>query len=216
MKKLIVLLLVFVITDSFRGFVSAQGLTAKGVKVGLNLANFSIDNEIKNTDLKMGLAIGGFLTFSFNDKFAIQPEVFYSMKGYKEKKTESGATRKLNVSLNYLEIPILGVFSVQENIKLFAGPSMGFYLNGKIKGEIKGELDGETIDESGTEDIESDIVKSLQFDLVFGGLFSLGQFSVDARYSLGLTNVKGGGDDFKENFIDGKNQVIQLMIGVSF
>jgi hypothetical protein len=210
MKRSLVVLLVLSITILLTGIVSAKGITAKGVKVGLNLANVGGDDVEDGVDSKMGLAVGGFLTYSLNNKIAIQPEIFYSQKGFKIDESEMGMTVKSTMALNYLEIPILGVYSVSKNISVFAGPSIGLYMNGEMKFEMSGEFMGESFDESETEEIKSEEITSPEFGLVVGGAYSLGKISIGARYSMGLTNMPD------EEDVDMKNKVIQILLGISF
>lgn len=186
--------------------------TKFGLKVGMNMANFSGD-DAEGTDSKIGLAIGGSFTFNLNDKFAIRPEFFYSTKGSKfEESIFDDFTVRSTTSLNYLDIPILVVYSIQENLKLFAGPSLGIYINGKSEWEISGDFLGVEIDDSGSENIESDEINSPDFGLVFGASYSLGKISIEPRYSMGLVNVLY----IDNEDTDMKNRVIQLMVGYSF
>lgn len=83
MKRLIVNMFIsLVLLTLFFASVSAQGLTGKGLKGGLNIATLTgddVENEGKKS--KLGLCAGGFITYSINDIFAIQPEVLFTMKG---------------------------------------------------------------------------------------------------------------------------------------
>ena len=212
MKKLTVVLLAVLMTAFLATNVSAQGITGKGVKVGLNLANAAGDS-VEDANSKMGFAIGGYFTYSINEKFAIKPEFLYSMKGYKIDESEEGFSLKSTTSLNYLDVPILGVYSVNENIRLFAGPSLGLYLSGETDIEMSIEFLGISIDFDTTMSIESDDVNSPDFGLVLGASYSSGKISADVRYSIGLTNFIKEEDDQE---IDAKNRVIQLMVGYSF
>lgn len=108
---------------------SAQGIVAKGFKGGLNLANVRGEG-FEDADSRVGFAIGGFVTYSVNKQFSLRPEIYYTTKGckLKVKGSESDVDSEISYSiagsfsLNYLEIPALGVFAVNKNINLFAGP----------------------------------------------------------------------------------------------
>ncbi len=209
MKQSLFALLVLSLIIMLTGIVSAQGITAKGVKIGLNLANVGGDDVENEPDSKIGLAVGGFFTYSLTDKIAIQPEIYYSQKGFKIEETELGMTVKVTTALNYLEIPILGVYSVSKDISVFAGPSIGLYMNGEMKAEMSGEFMGESFNESETEEIKSEDITSPEFGLVVGGAYSFGKISIGARYSMGLTNMPD------EKDVNIKNKVIQILLGVS-
>ena len=189
------LVLCFIVTSSL----SAQGLTAKGIKGGLNLANFSgSDADIGDISPSMvtKFAVGGFLNFEVNKQFSIRPEVYYSSKGAKY---EAGGD-ELTITTNYIDIPVLAVYNASEQFGLFAGPQVGFYLN------------GEMATDDGSEDIESEDVTSPYFALAFGANVHFNQFHLDARYVLGLSEVP----DVDEENTDVKHSVIQILLGISF
>jgi len=185
--------------------VFAGGLTGKGLKGGLNFANLHGD-DAEGWDSKIGFCAGGFITYSINGMFAIQPEVLFTMKGAKDEEEWGGETLKYTISLNYLEIPVLAKLSMSSQgsvvPSLFVGPYLAIKLTGKAKVEYAGE--------SEEEDIED--LKATDFGLVFGGGvdFALGssKVTVDARYTLGLTTI-----DASEWEADVKNGVFSLMVG---
>lgn len=164
------------------------GITGKGIKIGLNLANVTGDDIEINWENKMGFCAGGFMTFNLSNMFAIQPEAFFTMKGYKS--DQEWNFYKLTIT--YLEIPVLAKILIltEGTIKpnIFAGPSLGIRI-------------------SGEEDM-----KSTDFGLIFGGgidfAFGTGNFLVDFRYSMGLSSIY-------ENE-DVKNTVISIMVGYYF
>ena len=224
MKSVMIVTVTLLIVAFFVTYVSAQGIVAKGFKGGLNLANVRGEN-FEDADSRLGFAIGGFVTYSLNEQFSLRPEIYYTAKGckLKAKGSESDVDYEVSysmegsVSLNYLEIPVFGVFAVNKNINLFAGPYLDIYLNGKVKSEYEVHtryLDPSinewvTEDESGSdsEDIKSDDMNSPGFGLLFGAEYLIGKISIGARYSIGLSNIP---DDDEE---DAKHKVIQFLVG---
>jgi len=227
MKQILISIMVVLIIAFAISYTSAQGIVAKGLKGGLNLANV-IGDDADDTNFRFGFAIGGFITYSLNEQLAIQPEIFYSSKGRKSENKESESYQiyrytmynKASTSLNYLEIPVLGVFSLNQNIRMFAGPYLDFYLNGASHDDYTEKVeyldpytnewitDDEESD-SDSDDIESDAVNSPGFGLILGAEFITGQISFGARYSIGLSNIP---DDNDYKF---KHQVIQFLVGFS-
>ena len=212
MRKSTTATLALLITASFAGTLFAQGLTGKGVKVGINIAKFGGD-DAEDLDSKIGLAIGGFITYSVNDRFAIQPEVFYTMKGAKSEVEDFvGETITSTLSFNYLEIPVLAKLTiptegaVEPNV--FLGPALAINLSADSKTEFAGvELEVDL----------KEFTKSVDFGLVVGAgaAYAMGEadLTVDARYTLGLATI----DDPEEgDAADVKNQVISVMVGYSF
>ncbi|MFQ6673457.1 MAG: porin family protein [Fidelibacterota bacterium] len=210
MKKAIVLATVVVGSHLWTDPVSAKGIAGKGVKGGLALATM-VGKDMEEADRNTGVILGGYITYDVNDKLSLQPEIFYSQKGYRIDQSESffGATMSVKgtTSLNYLEVPLLGVYTVHDRLRLFAGPSVGLYLNGKTEAEIS--FAGES--ESMSEDINSDSVTSPDIGWVVGGLFDVGKITVEGRYSAGISSVPSG-----DEASDMKHQVIQLMVGYPF
>lgn len=224
MKKVMIVTVTLLIVAFFVTYVSAQGIVTKGLKGGLNLANVSGD-DVEDTDSRLGFAIGGFIAYSINEQFSLQPEIYYTSKGFKlkEKGSESDVDYEVSysgegsVSLNYLEIPVLGVFAVTKNINLFAGPYLDIYLNGKAKSEYEVHAryldpitnEWVTEDESGSdsEDIKSDDINSPGFGLLFGAEYLIGKISIGVRYSMGLSTIPD------EEDTDIKHKVIQFVVG---
>jgi hypothetical protein len=204
MKKILTLLFVLSLF-SIMSFAQMQA----GLKAGLNIANLSGD-DIDSPDSKTGFAGGAFFTYQFSPMFAIQPEVYYSMKGATDKMDFNGATVDLTYTLDYIEIPVLFKLLIPlqgSSIKpsIFAGPSLGINTTAKIKAEYQGE--------SEEEDIED--VKSTDLGLQFGGGIGFpvgkGELGVDIRYILGLSTI----DDSAEE-ADVKNNVINVNLYYAF
>ncbi len=222
MKMVLVLLLVLGLSASLM----AQGIVDKGIKAGLNFANLTGD-DVEDYDAKMGLAVGGYLTYKLNENITIQPELLFTSKGAKMEETmeeeDEGWTYEeeleMTICLNYIEIPILARYDVNTagNMKpyIMAGPAVAFNISATGDAEYSLKVydeDGDLMfDESGSEEDDLEDIKALDLGLVFGGGVMFNKFSVDARYEMGLTSI----DDTDEDF-DIKNSVLSLMVGYSF
>jgi len=193
-----------------------------GLKLGLNMANIhgtdvaNFENETEESwGSKIGFCVGGYISFKIGEMFAIQPEVFYTMKGAKIETTLLGETAKLKLKFSYLEIPVLAklLISTQSNVKpsLFVGPTLAIKLSGKMWAEWAGESDEEDIED----------MKGTDFGLIIGGGIDFGldaaskrKIMVDLRYILGLTTIHKSVEG--EEIVDVKNGVFSLMVGFSF
>jgi len=183
-----------------------------GLKSGLNISDIVEDDsgeEATNFDTKLGFVGGVYFNYQFNNMFAVQPEIYYSMKGAKLKDQYND----LNLKLTYVEIPILLQFIVPLKgtpVKplLFVGPAMGLNLTSKSEQTYNGQT---------TEVDNKDNTKSTDLGLVFGGGISLplgkNQLGIDVRYSLGLSNIgkDTGSATIKNNIIN-----FNLFYGFSF
>ena len=212
MKKLVLLtvamLFVFSTVAFSQGMVT--GLTGKGVKVGLDMANFTGNDAPDEASMKLGFTGGGFITYAFSDLFAIQPELLFVMKGTKS--DAGGVNYKTNLS--YIEIPVLFkvLLAGGGNFKpnFYAGPGISFLMSAKA-----------TADPEPTgwvEDIKDDI-KSTDFGLIGGAGADLlmgpgpGKITFDIRYNVGLSTLDNDDDGVDEKW---NNSTISFMVGYGF
>ncbi|MDH5173815.1 MAG: PorT family protein [Elusimicrobiota bacterium] len=217
MKRIIITIFAIVVVFTLSSAsVSAQGVTG-GLKAGMNIANMHGDNVKLAEELgiefssKIGLCAGGFITYTLNDMFAVQPEFLFSVKGAKGEGEIEGEPTKITMRMNYLEIPVLAKLLIPTpgdvRPSLFVGPSLAIKLTGKSKLESA----------AGSEEADIEGLKSTDFGLVFGGgidfALGRGKFTVDARYTLGLITTR---EPEEGEEIDIKNGVISLMVGYSF
>jgi len=192
MKKLL-----FIAVFTAVGLMSANAQTSFGVKAGVNLANGA--GDVEDAETKLGLHIGGFAEFMFTEKFAFQPELLYSMQGYKFE--EDGA--ELKTKLDYVNIPLIFKYYVTESLAIEAGPQVGFLVSAKGEIEAGGESEDFDIDE-GYNSLDYGINVGLSYTLDMGVMFG-------ARYYYGIADIDDTSDD-----IDEKNSVIQLSVGYKF
>jgi len=188
MKKLILICtILFLASGSF-----AQGLSG-GIKAGLNLANqkFSGDGITLDTKAKPGLHVGGYVTWMFTEKLGLQPEVLFSMQGAKfDEDFIDGQT-----NFNYLNVPVLVRYNINEMISLHAGPQVGFLLSAEA------EADGDT------EDIKDDF-KGTDISGAFGlGVDLPMGLGFGARYIIGFSQIAEDEPDFQTEV---KNSAIQI------
>lgn len=161
-----------------------------GVRGGINFTNFT---EGDNLDTRTGYMIGGFVKMNFPESpVSIQPEIYYSEKG-----AESGTSE---IRLEYVEVPILLKLGLAESgpivPNLFAGPYAGINLNQSSGGGLFAPGDN-------AENIDFGGVIGAGIDFEAGSAI----FTIDARYSQGITPVFDTGD--------AKNSVFAIVAGIS-
>jgi hypothetical protein len=183
----------------------AQGLESAGAKAGVNFARIDAnDPAFDDLGTKIGLVAGAFVEFGVNDVFSVQPEVLYSQKGAKGTVMFDEAV-DVTITTDYVEIPILMKFTLgggRVRPFVFTGPVPAMNIGAKVKLEALGEA----LEEDLSED-----VKTADFGWVFGGGFEAGGFSVDARYTLGLTNFNEPTFDDADDDI--KNHAFSVLVG---
>ena len=214
MKKILFSAIVLATT-----YVNAQDVTF-GAKLGLNVS--SITGDVTDSKSLIGAQFGGFAEIKISDKFAVQPELLFSMQGAKSEYSDSDIdysySEESKTKLNYLNVPILAKYYVAEKFALLAGPQFGILMSAKEEYEFSENLDGVT--DSGSESIDAkEFYKSLALSFNLGASYSITEnFFVDARYNLGLSSIV---KDFKDEFGDStsfkiNNNVFQFSIGYRF
>ena len=186
MKKNIVFILLLAGTASF-----AQHFEL-GAKAGANISNFTgASNE---ADLKaktlVGFHVGGFVSLFVGNNFAIQPEVLLSTQGAK---IENG-TDKRDLTLTYINVPVMLKFRSAGGFYVEAGPQIGFKIHEKKYGSSE------------------DFAKSTDFSIAGGlGYHSPIGLGIGARYTAGISKL-GDFDIADPNNPDWKNGVIQVSL----
>jgi hypothetical protein len=201
---------------------NAEGQTAIGGKIGLNLATYIGDTEesFMNKGSVIGFQIGGIIELGITDRFSIQPELVYIRKGVSDEFTLDffGETTEteLDLKLNYIELPILGKlrFGTPESTNFFvtAGPSFGYATGGETEQEIT--VGGETTESS--EDIEfsdNDGFRRFELGAALGIGLNIpsgsGNFFGEVRYSIGITSLND--DDISD--LSFRNSAVGLSVG---
>jgi hypothetical protein len=185
--------------------------TSYGVKAGLNFATVGGSSVNFTPSMTTQYAIGFFDEFHLPGGFSIDPEVYYSVKGFNEEMSSSFFGETFNISATqtsgYLDIPILVKYYLPESrvkLNIYAGPSIGFLLNAKVTANQNG---------SSTETDIKDSTSSTDVGLVVGAGIILSVGSVDVpveiRYDFGLSTLDQSGQT------NVYNRVVSLLIGVS-
>ena len=241
---------------SFGFYQTTDAQISIGVRSGMLINNMDMDIPEFDEDYEFE-SVTGFqfavpVEIALGEMFAIQPEIMYGSHGTRstinETFEELGFTytseEDLTIRINTLEIPLLGkvkLGSSKLNFNLFAGPSMGFGINGEAKVKysyrvedtngnvIDSDSDRETLDGKFVKDgFDEDDIDEDEFplsktylNLHFGGGvgYDLGKVSIflDARYILGLSdNFPDYKDADSDEKVTGKSRRIGLSLGVMF
>jgi hypothetical protein len=144
-----------------------------GVKAGLNISNVKDFSSVSKTRLGVH---GGLLTeVGINKNFILQPELLYSVKGFKSPRTQLSG--EAIVSLNYISVPLLGGFRANKNIVILLGSEFNFLTKANSR------FDG----------IDHDLSKVYRkFDMAIdlGVAYHIQKdFGVELRYSYGLKDL---------------------------
>lgn len=173
----------------------AGEFTGIGINLGYNSSTFA-GNDIpgKGVSSQGGVAIGGFVGYTFNQRFSLRQEVLFTIKGAKI--NTIGDVYLSNLFM-YIELPLLAKMTflsgqkVQPNI--FIGPAFDLTIMA-------------TNDVAVLEDI-----RSYDLGIVFGAGIDVWKISIDVRFNIGLLNFDQSDDD-----IDLKNRTFSFMVRFAF
>ncbi|MBL6446593.1 PorT family protein [Fulvivirga sp. 29W222] len=92
-----------------------------GIKGGLNLSNFHID-DVEDENVRTGFHIAIYTLLMVALGFAIQPELNYSTKGVKAEYNVLGFQGENKLNLGYPDISVLATFKLGDDMDIHIGP----------------------------------------------------------------------------------------------
>ncbi len=196
------------------GTISKAQETHFGVKAGLNYSSI-IGDLTQGIKFRFSGHAGVFLEVKYSDKFSFQPELLYSSQGFQFSSDLATIQNggfisdqndiRTNVQFNFLTIPIVTRFALNDRLSLDFGPQVGFLLNQVTKIKYLDQRD-DTIPDN-----RSSVAGDFQLD--YGAVAGLSyeindEFSVEPRFYIGLRNrLNGLGGD-----IQNYNVAIQVSV----
>lgn len=197
MKNLLLIAVFSIVTN----FIANAQSPRIGFTAGAAFANLKakIDNESESGDSKVGLTAGLFVDIPVGKNFSFQPALNFVQKGTKDEETYMGVTDKTKIFMNAIELPLNFLYNASSNTGNFfigAGPSLSFYVSGKIK--VDDGTDAGSIDIKFGNNEEEDDFKPMDFGANFltGYRFPNG-LQISGHYNAGLSNlIIDGSSDF--------------------
>jgi hypothetical protein len=191
-------------------FAQEQNVTRVGVKGGVNFSNFRV-GDIGDNNIKAGLNLGLFAKLPVSDAVAIQPELLYSSKGSKiEYDNFIQGEGEYRFNFNYLELPVLGVFSLGDHFNIQAGPYIAYLASANVK----------DMNEDGSienlKDLNEENFNRFDYGLAAGIGADFNGFIAGVRYNYGLNEVGEKGSLSGQATNDSKNSVATVFIGFGF
>ncbi len=133
-----------------------------GVRAGANMATIT-GKDVSGVKSMTSFYAGVYKEFAVvPELFFIQPELQYSMQGYKANDT--------NYTIGYLQLPVMARVYMLKTISLEAGPQIGYKINDNL--ENNDDLNS----------FDASVAGGLGFNFPMG-------LSLSARYVHGLTNI---------------------------
>jgi hypothetical protein len=179
----------------------AFGQVSIGLKGGLNLSKLDISQGVSNVDNRTGYHAGLFVLTKIAF-IGIQPEVVFSKQG------SSYTVNSTNYEANYdyINVPIMLKFYLPAGLNFQAGPQFGFLSSSELINTATGVKDPQ--DAANLFSQESDLAASVGagWDLPFG-------LTIDARFNIGLKDIKVTPSSNPADVVEFKNKVFQISLG---
>ena len=180
-------------------FAQAQSGTSAGfgIRGGANFFNFGGEDVSENNYTnRTGYHAGVYASILAANRIAIEPGVYYSVKG-----TQNDDAVNSRAVLDYVDVPLLLRMYVSDGFNLFAGPQVSFLTKSKFESDFGGS----------TVSIDTNSIKDTDMGLVFGLGYNLPKgFNVQGSYDLGLTPI------FENSDADVYNRGFKFSLGYSF
>ena len=197
MKKFFVLIAVAIVS------MSAMAQVQFGAKVGVDATNFW--GKDTPHGMQLNYQAGLMMEYKFNPHFAIAPEAVFAAQGGKVTRTIDHVDTDCTFHTNYINVPVMFKYYVSPAFSIDFGPQVGFNVYSKMTAKGKAA----NVEAKFTTDLK-DVTNTVDFGVGLGGTYNLTEHAfVQARYTLGLTNVFDDGGDCK-------NGNIQLAFGMKF
>jgi len=140
-----------------------------GVKGGLNVSWGKVDNLPVDISSTVGVHLGGYATTPVTDQVSLQPELLFSIYGWKSE------TLDVKRTLTYLSIPVAVKYYLVENFNVHAGPQLSFLVQA-------------------SDDFDEQL-KSTDFGVLFGAEYFINQsLGLGFRYNMGISDVLDVGE----------------------
>jgi hypothetical protein len=199
-KRLIPVLLAVVALIGLSRPAFAQEPVTFGIKAGIVNSTLNVnDGDGFEVDSLWGAAAGAFAVKNMTELLGLQVEALFVQKGAHDDTLDLDT----KLRLTYLDVPVtvrIGRTTTDAgHFHVFTGPQVGFKINAEGQNDMFGDLDLD------------DEVKSVDFGWTLGVGYERGPFSVDARYTMGLTDI-----DASESDGPAKNRAAMLLLGYRF
>jgi len=192
-----------------------------GAKEGINIA--SVTADIDSAKSKVAFHIGGIAEIPISADFFLQPELLFSSQGYK---VDNGTG-----TLNYINLPVIGKYYVNDEFSIEAGPQIGYLLSAKIKVDdidlgggntetpttgtlgksSNSKASSSSVASSAAESDIKDFFNSTDISFAIGAGYKLENgINLSARYNIGLSNIS------KDKSDSIKNSVFMVSVGYFF
>ena len=178
------LLLCLAIPLLTQGIAQEEPTNKFGIKLGVDLSTW-YDSGISGTQWKIGFLGGLVWDIDFHNKFHFSPEILYIQKGATQLNQTTSGERRDQWTMNYIEVPLLGKFELNDvkgNHPFFSlGPSLGFFVGGNVRQT----QDGTEISSGDIENLD----RKYDIGAIAGAGMDLGRWVFEFRGQVGFVSM---------------------------
>lgn len=208
-------MIVFAVSTAF----AAQAQNASfGIRGGANISNLS--GDLRDEDRfqnKVGFHAGVTANFGIiGNFFSVQPELLYSVKGFKNEDSEVsflGQTRRREgkVNYNYIDLPVLARIKAGP-LYFEAGPQASYLLsvNNKTETYINGNLQSTTRDEKSKDGLSE---FELGYAAGIGFTSANNAISFGVRYNGAFSDFVEEDVNFDDDLTNARHSIIMVTVG---
>lgn len=225
-------------------FLSAQEIKF-GAKAGLNISTMDVNDASltvqDGSKSLIGFHAGGFAEIKLTDKFALQPELLFSLQGSKFERNKTDVALlpgngsvtttsefKTTLKTNYVNLPILVKFYATEKLFFVAGPQLGFLMSAKSETDQTvtvatiSATNSTVVTNTNSDKDVKEFYKGLNVSFgLGGGYFFTENLFAEARYNIGLTNDDKSADSVSFgalaiSTVEKRTNVFQVSVGYRF
>lgn len=175
-----------------------------GIKSGINIT--TTKNLIEYPRNRIGFYGGGFVTIPLYKKLFLQPELIYSTKG--DRSTNQLNSSSIIVRFNYLNLPILFGYKIDQKTSLLFGPELGLLTSARLRIFRDQKFDA-------SKNYPNKFDAALDIGISYNAIKNIG---IEVRYCYGFKTLYYQADDGTTlyNKPEGSNRVFQIGINYSF
>lgn len=163
------------------GTITTINAQSFGIKAGVNFANLSGD-DADGFDGLTSFHVGAVAELKVFENLSLQPELLFS--------TQGATINDDEYKLNYLALPVMAKFYLNDKLSVLAGPTFGVLVS-----------ETDDVNPNDTNTFDFGLAGGLEYKIV-GGLFA------HARYGVGLSEISENSDI--------KNSLFQISLGYMF
>ncbi|HDS02233.1 MAG TPA: PorT family protein [Firmicutes bacterium] len=215
MKKIMISLILIV---AVAAMASALNLNY-GLRTGLAIGNMAVDPDPTESEpglenkMKMGFYCGIWARHMMNEKIGITVELNYVEQGDRYTDEGSGFTEHAYMIQNTLELPILFTYLPMEKMTLYAGPVLGYALNGGIK--MVHDFDDPDVAEYMGYDF-GEWLNRFQFSAAAGIKYEITEtFFGEVRYTYGFSIVISEDQELMSEYVEAIPRTLTIGMGIN-